>query len=263
MSDFDFIVDNIRFSYSSTTTFETCPYSFKLSYIDKKPRRNNFYSDFGLLVHECYEQYFNGNLDSFELSSFYEENFDVFVKTDPPVFPLGMWDRYKEEGRKYFDTFSFPINDYNIIAVEDTIDFELNGVEFTARPDLVLQEKESGVYVLVDYKTSAPFRTNKKTGKETTDSKKIEGYEKQLYTYAHALREYRNYPIEKMTILFPRLSRQVDFEWNKEREKEVLDWLSAIIEKIKKENDFSYDNTNPYFCNNLCGVREFCEYRKA
>lgn len=262
MSEYDFIVDNIRFSYSSTTTFETCPYSFKLSYIDKVSKLNNFFSDYGLLVHECYEKYFLGEIDSFELSDYYRNNFDVFVKSEPPAFPSGMWEKYKKQGQDYFDNFYFEKEKYNVLVVEDTIHFDLAGTEFTARPDLVLQKKENNDIILLDYKTSAPFRTDKRTGKEIVDNKKIEGYEKQLYVYAHALRTYRNFPINKMTIWFPRVGKEVDFDWNQERETEVLEWITGIIEKIQKENLFAYDNSNPYFCNNLCGVRQHCEYRR-
>jgi len=260
-SDYSFIVDNIRFSYSSTTTFENCAYSFKLTYIDALPRINNFYGEFGTFIHECYEKYFSGELDSFELSEYYRTNYDRIVVSEAPVPPFGLGERYKKEGQDYFDNFSFEKEEYNVINVEDKIDFLLNGVTFTARPDLVLQKKDTGIYYLYDYKTSAPFKINKRTGKETVDLKKIEGYEKQLYIYAHALREHRGIPIEKLTIMFPRLGRNVNFDWTKERETEVIEWIENIIDKIKTTNEFPYNNSSPYFCNNLCGVRDFCEYR--
>jgi len=260
-SEFNFIVDNIRFSFSSTTTFENCAYSFKLTYIDTVPRVNNFYGEFGTFIHECYERYFSGELDSFELSEYYRKNYHEFVKSDAPVPPFGLGERYKREGQDYFDNFSFEKEKYNVTSVEDTIHFLLNGVTFTARPDLILQDKETEIYHLYDFKTSAPFRIDKRNGKEIEDKKKIEGYEKQLYLYAYALRNHRDIPIEKLVLMFPRLNRNVYFDWNQERETEVLEWISVLVDKIKTEKDFPYNNSNKYFCHNLCSVRDFCQYR--
>ena len=58
MSDFGFITDNIRFSYSGITTFENCPHSYKLTYIDVEDKVENAFGQFGLLIHHVLEKYF-------------------------------------------------------------------------------------------------------------------------------------------------------------------------------------------------------------
>jgi len=224
------------------------------------PRKNNFFAEYGLLMHECYEKYFLGELDAFDLSEFYRSNFNNFVKSDAP--PYVSIDKYRDEGQNYFDNFSFDRDFYDVLIVEDKIDFDLGGINFTARPDLVLQEKESRDIILVDYKSSTPIRTDKRSGKEITDNKKIEGYEKQLYMYAHALRNHRNMPIKRMKIWFPRINREVGFLWTQERETEILNWMHNIIDTIKTTNEFPYNNSSPFFCNHLCSVSEFCEYKQ-
>ncbi len=71
MNNFDFITGNIRYSHSSTSTFDNCRYAFKLHYIDALRGKGNFYGEYGTLVHECLEKFFNGELGAFELSQYY------------------------------------------------------------------------------------------------------------------------------------------------------------------------------------------------
>jgi hypothetical protein len=261
MSSLDFIIDNIRFSYSSLTTYETCPYSFKLTYIDKLQREDNFYGQYGTLVHNTMYEYFAGNLDSFELSGYFKDNYNSIMLAIPPSYPMGMEDRYKEAGLTFFDNFSFNKSLYDIILNEEKIEFDFEeGIQFVAKPDLVLYEKSTGKFLLYDYKTSAPFRIDKRNGNETVDMKKINGYYKQMYIYTYALRNYKFTPIDEIVLWFTRPDRQVNIPWSEEDENEAIKWLHKTVDKIKKDEKFKYNNENEYFCNNLCSVRIYCEY---
>lgn len=262
MADYDFITSLIRFSYSSVSTFETCAYSWKLNYIDKLPRVNNFFSDYGSLMHTVFEKFFRKELETWELAEEYRDNYEEKVKNDPPPFPQGMAQKYKAQGQDFFDNFDFNIDDYDILGIEDTIDFNFRGHDFTARPDLILMHKETSQYILVDYKSSTPLKVSKTTGKETWDKKKIEGYHKQLYIYAYAIRNYKFIPIDKIRLWFPRLGKELTIQWDMKEEEKVMNWLEETIVKIKAENKFPYNNTSDYFCNNLCGVRMACKFRK-
>jgi hypothetical protein len=259
VSSYDFIIDNIRFSYSSTSTFDNCAYSFKLTYLDAVPRENNYYAEYGLLIHECFEQYFSGNLEMFEISHYYRDNYDVIIKSPPQTSELGQ--RYKEQGQHFFDNFSFDKSDYCVLLSEDKIDFEIDGIKIVAKPDLLLRNKETNKVTLYDYKTAAPFRTDKRTGKEIADKKKLEGYYKQIFIYAYAVRNHKGIPIDEIAIWFPRLDRTVTIPWTQEKEDEAMRWLDSSIKKIKAEEIFAYNNSNPFFCENLCSVRKYCEYR--
>jgi hypothetical protein len=262
MSDYDFIIDGIRFSYSALSTFETCPYAYKLTYIDAMQREGNFYSDYGTLIHDCFEKFFTGKLDTFELSQYYNQRYDFAVKSSAPSSPPDIADKYKQAGQDFFDNFSFDKSLYKVLLVEDKIEFNLtDDAMFVAKPDLVLHELETNKFILFDYKTAAPFRIDKRTGKEVVDNKKMEGYYKQMFTYTYALRNYRAMPVDEITLWFTRPDRQVTIPWSLEKEDEAIAWLSGVITKIKTEEIFPYNNTNPYFCNELCGVRKFCEYR--
>jgi hypothetical protein len=262
MNDYEFIIGNIRFSYSATSTFETCKYSYKLTYIDSLPREGNFYSDYGKLIHTCFEKFFTGELDTYELTPYYNQHYNSTVISSAPYSPPDIAQCYRLAGQEFFDNFSFDRSLYKVLLVEDKIDFKLtDDIMFTARPDLVLHELATGKFILFDYKTAAPFRTSPITKKETADKKKMEGYYKQMFTYTYALRNYRAMPIDEITLWFTRPGRMVTIPWDKEKEKEAIAWLSGVIAKIKAEEIFPYNNTNQYFCNELCGVRKFCEYR--
>lgn len=260
--NFSYIIDGIRFSYSSVSTFGTCPYAWRLTYIDGKSREPNFYSDYGLLIHDCFERYFLDEVDYYSVAEYFINNFDTFVVTPPPTYPPGMLERYRDAGIKFFSEFAFDKKDYEIIDVESVIDFELaEGIRFTGRPDLVLREKESGKNILFDYKSSSVFRTNK-FGVETVDNKKISDYHRQMFLYTRALREGKGINIDEITLWFTRPDRQVTIPWSKKKEAEAVKWAVREIEKIKTAVDFPYDNSNKYFCDNLCGVRSHCVYRK-
>lgn len=263
MSSFDFIIENIRFSYSSTSSFDNCAYSFKLTYIDAlTPRANNFFGEFGTLIHECFEQYFTDKKEAYELSQYYKENYDEMVKTPAPSSPLGMAEKYRMQGQTFFDNFSFNKQDYQVMLVEDKIDFDLpNGAKMVAKPDVVLMEKSTGDFILVDYKTATPYWNSKSTGKEMSDKKKLTGYYQQMYTYTYALRNFKITPIDKIMLWYPRLNKMVITPWSLDEETKAINHLTDLIEKIKIEEIFAYDNSQTYFCNELCGVRAFCEYR--
>ena len=262
MSSFDFIIDNIRFSYSALTTYSSCPYSYKLTYIDKCEREDNFYGQYGNLIHDTMYQYFAGNLDMFELSGYFQDRYPLAVTAFPPAYPAGMEETYKEAGLLFFDNFSFNKKDYDILMNEEKLDFDFDdGIQFVAKPDLILFEKASGDFVLYDYKTSAPFKTDKRNGNETVDKKKLEGYYKQMYIYTYALRNYKFIPVDKITLWFTRPNRQVTINWNEKDEEKAIKWLEGEVHKIKKDEKFVFNNSSPYFCNNLCSVRASCEFR--
>jgi hypothetical protein len=207
------------------------------------------------------EKYFSGDIDIFELSQYYLSEYDSFVKTPSPPSFVDLETRYKEEGLIFFDNFSFNKEDYDVILIEDKIEFEMGGALFVAKPDLVLRNKETKENILYDYKTSMPFRTDKHTLKEKTDTKKIDKYITQMYVYSYALREIRNIPIKSIILWFTRAGKEYGIEWEQSREEQEIAKILDLINQIKTAKTFPANNSNSYFCNYLCGVRNFCEFR--
>ena len=177
-----------------------------------------------------------------------------------------MEDRYKKAGIDFFNSFSFDRERYDILLDEDTIEFDFTipkfkKIAFTARPDLVLFNKEKGDFSLYDFKTSAPFRVDKRSGKEIVDQEKLDGYYRQMYLYAYAIRNYRFIPLDEITLWFTRPSRRETVSWCEKDEKKALTWLGKTVKDIYADEEFQPNTSSPYFCNNLCSVRDKCIFK--
>jgi len=251
----------MTFSHSSLSTYSTCPYSFYLTYIQRKERINNFFAEYGLLTHQAFEEFFNGNLEVYELSRFYQDNYYVFCQSPPPPYPEGMEDNYKREGQEFFDNFSFDKTKWETLGVEDTLYFNIWGKPFSGRPDIILREKSTGYNYLVDVKTSKVFRKSKKTDYVYTDDSKLDGYYRQMHLYTYGLREYFGINIDKIMIWFTRPAKRHVVDWSKKKEEKSLKWAEDTLIKIFNDEDFAYDNSQAYFCQNICGVRNDCMYK--
>jgi len=261
MSSYSFIINGIRFSYSSLSAYDTCPYSWKLNYIDKKPKANNFFAEYGRLVHDTLEKFFQGQIEIFEMTQYFQEMYPEVMKSPLPPYPKNIDFSYKESALDFFNNFSYDYDKYEILDVEKTIKFKLSGTDFTGRPDLLLKNKSTDENYIVDFKTSKVFRTDKRTGKEKKDKKKLDGYKRQMSLYTYGLRNYYKIPIHNIMLWFTRPNRKLIIPWDSKVEQNAVFWAEDIIERIKKDEDFPYNNTNSFFCDILCNVRESCEYK--
>ena len=72
---------NLVWSFSKVNTYNHCPHGFKLTYIDEKPKIDNAFAEYGSFVHSLLERYFNGEIEFFELSQMYENEYNINVLT--------------------------------------------------------------------------------------------------------------------------------------------------------------------------------------
>lgn len=260
MSTWSFILDNLIFSFSAINTYNTCPYAYRLSYIDKKPRVNNAFAQFGLAVHKVLEDYFLGKKDIWDLEKAYKDYYSQYVTIDyPPNKFVDLSDSYFEAGLKFFKEFEPPIEDFDVISTESAILFDLtDDIRVTARPDLVLKDNKTGKIILFDYKT-AKLKTSKKAREE-----QIEGYMHQMNLYAHALKLGEKINIDEIRIWFIRDNEVVSKEVSEEDIKQSLDWFKDTINFIKSDENWIPNNSNEnlFFCQNICGVRNSCKFWK-
>lgn len=262
-SKYEFILANKKFSFSAITTYEHCPYAYKLLYIDDiEDRIDNFYGEYGRLVHNCLEEYFKKNIDIYEMRNYFENNYNKMVVSCLPDYPRNIDKKYYKQALDFFSNFSFDWDIYDVVVVENTLRFDLFGYKFTGRPDLILRNKKEKENILLDFKTSKPFYTNRRTGKEVIKTDRINKYKKQLYLYTYGYKQAHDEEINKMQIWFTRPSRKMTFLWNYEEEKEALLWAENLLHQIWKEETFPYNNKEKYFCDFLCSARNVCEFRK-
>lgn len=257
MNDFySVILDNMCFSYSSVNSFVTCPHMFLLNYLKNEDRVNNFFSDFGLLIHEILEKYFRNELEIFELSQYYENNYASKVISPPPPYPPNMAESYYKNGLNFLNNFSFDKSEYDVISIENKIKTTYIDSELVIKPDIVLKNKETGIVTLMDYKTSNPMKGKK------LDEKKIEEYRKQMYLYSYFINHVTDIKINNIKLWFIRFDKWDEFDYNENDAIKVVNWFYNTINKIKQEENFSPADLikNKYFCDNICSFRNTCKY---
>ena len=255
------MLENFSFSYSSANTYESCPQQFKLLYLDRVPRVNNFYSDFGSFVHLVAEKYFKGELEIWDMLSYYEDNYYEQVKTSPPSFLENSTSTYYESGRLFFENFNFDRNEYEIIITEGFLKGTEQGINFVIKPDLIFRNKSTEDVVILDFKTSEIIKKNKKTGKETTDKEKLNGYKKQMNLYIYFIHSLTGLPINKCKLWFVRSNTTYEWDYDQYEGIETLEWFISTAKKAQQETEWIANNSNQFMCNVLCSARESCKFR--
>jgi CRISPR/Cas system-associated exonuclease Cas4 (RecB family) len=259
-SSYDYIIDNISFSYSGVSSFDTCKWGWKLNYIDAvDDKLQNFFSDYGLCLHSVLESYFKKEIKFEDLKQEYIRIYPDIVKTDPPPYPRGMSGKYYQSGLDFFDSFDLKVEDFDIIFVEDKVDATYHGINLVVKPDLIVKYRKTGEVYLLDYKSSKPIN------REKWDEKKLDGYSKQMLLYAYFSEKHLGITIDKIRLLFTRLDRVYEVEKTPEKMAETLKWFEDTINQIKQEEDFPPNNvpSMKYFCFNICSVRNKCKYIKG
>jgi len=265
MSKDDFLIEMVRtnmtFSFSNASSFEQCAYAWKLNYVDSVPQVQNFFSDYGLLIHELLEEFWDEKLVLWDLPVEYEKRFnDKVTSVAPPVRGGGsLWQKYYDAGLEFFESLDWEIKEWEILGNESTIDCEHDGKKLTIRPDLIYRNKETGITYLADYKSKEPPFTKVK---KTLQVKKVEPYKRQLSLYAYFIEKELGIKIDKLRIFYTRGYGIVDLDYNEEVAKETLTWWSDTLEKALNATEFPPCDTKKqqYFCQNICGVRESCDY---
>jgi CRISPR/Cas system-associated exonuclease Cas4 (RecB family) len=248
---YDFIIDNMVWSFSRLQSFHQCPYQFKLQYIDGITGDGNFFSDFGTLCHNLLADYYEGKIEIYDLLKSYEKKYALnMIYPAPPNKHVDLNQSYYEAGQQYFSNIE-ELEDYKIIGVEKEYNFMINDIHMTGFVDLILQDKDGNIHI-VDHKSS-----DIKSVKE----KKTQQYWDQLHLYAIPIfEEYKKYPTILHLNTF-RKQRWFSVPFNINEVDKVKKWVIDTINNIKQEANFA-PRIDSYFCNFLCNFRNnTCEYR--
>lgn len=242
-------IDEIVFSYSGLSSFESCRHAWYLTYIEEQPRGGNFWADYGLLIHETLEKFFLGEMEAFELSNYYLDNWERVVVSSPPFFVKV--EEYKEQGLKFFERFVFNKSDYHILVIEGKSEASYKNIKLVVKPDLIIQHKETGKKYLLDYKSSLIWKKGK------MDKKKWEGYKKQMSMYS----VFSGHDIDEVWVWFVR-DEEKEFEKFKPQKiesKDIKEWIFKTVKQIKSEEKFE-PTIEPFFCEHLCSVSFACKF---
>lgn len=256
-----FVISTMTWSYSRLASYHQCPYAWKLKYIDCVQGEENFFSQYGSLMHSILEQYEKGTLSLFEISQYYEEHFsDVVTYDAPPNNYIDMKQSYYEKGLDYLDNIDLSLDGYDVLGVEKEVRFPLCGYEMVGYIDLLLKDQKTGDITILDHKSgSVKFKKNGEVSK--SEKKHVLAFQRQLYLYAiGVMEEYGVKPKYLKWNLFKDRNWLTE-EFNDEAFEEAKKWAEDTIKSIEQETSWP-PNPDRYFCYNLCDMRNCaCEYK--
>ncbi len=170
------LIEDMTWSYSRISCFDDCPYRWYMKYISGIREEPMFYASYGKFMHKIIEMYYRGEVTKEEMKTRFLLDFSSEVLGDRPS--ESTVSNYIRKGVDYLDNFRrFP---YDMVAVEDAIHFDLEGIPFLAVIDYV--GKDGGEYVIIDNK-SRDLKPRSGRKKPTKNDQEIDEMLKQLYIY--------------------------------------------------------------------------------
>lgn len=241
------------YSHSRLSTYENCPFKYKLQYIDKIKRDTEGIEGFmGSRVHEVLEKLYKDlmvtKLNSLEeLLNYYDEIWQknwhesvVIVKTKYSA------EDYKQSGRecikKYYHRYQ-PFDRDITLGLEKRVNFSLDEEDKFNITGFVdrLSQRSDGIYEIHDYKTS----------KSLPDLKDI-GADRQLSLYQMDIAKRWN-DTEKIELVWHYLvfDKELRLSRTKTELEEIKKTTIALIKEIEATTEFLPKESN------LC---QWCEY---
>lgn len=253
-----FIVDTMTWSFSRLESFYTCPYAWRRTYIDCEPKVSNFFAEYGSCCHSILEEYEKGEIDIFDISNEYDRRFIEEITSDAPYNKYSdIRQSYYDKGRTYFEEINLPLDEMEILGVEEKIKFELGGKPFMGIIDLRYRDKD-GRMIFMDHK-SANITFTKKNLVSKSSVEKMRKYEYQQYLYTIPFIE-KGETIDFLEWNFFNNQKIYRIPWNKTDYENAKSWALHTIELIEKEENW-HPNPDYYYCRNLCDHRDFCIYK--
>lgn len=248
------LIEDMTWSYSRANCFEDCRYKWFLKYICNDKEELLFYSSYGKFMHKLLESFYKGNISKEEMKIKFLCEFSNKVKGERPSDKIVA--SYIEKGLDYINNFEeFP---YEMVAVEDRIEFDINGIPFVGVIDYI--GKDDDGYIIIDHK-SRELKPRSKNGKHRKSDDIIDDMMKQLYIYSEAVRQkYGEFPKK---LCFNCFKNQVFIEedFDPKKFEDSISWLKETIEDIKASTDEDfYPNIDFFVCKYLCGYSNECCY---
>ena len=242
----EFILDGMRWSFSSVNAYNTCPKMFKLTYIDSAPKVNNAFAEWGTFMHSLLEKYFKHEIEFFELSQLYLDGYKEHVKCSfPPNKWVDLGQKYYDRGKEFCDNFDGDFEDCEVLGVEEKVKLDIEGRPFVGVIDLLVRDKDG--LCVIDHKSKAKF----KSIAERND------YLRQLYLYSIWVKEhYGEYPY-KLMFNMVRAGGKVEVLFDENKADEAKAWFLSTIDEIYGDETFKATPDN-FFCDSLCSVRHSC-----
>ena len=200
-------------SYSQFALWEQCPYSWKLTYVDKAiPFTDNIYTMFGTAMHEVLQEYIKVmysqsivEADKLLLEEELEDRMkkifmeirqknggeEFCTKNDMVEFyndGLKIIDFFKKKRNQYFSK-----RGYELIGIETALDYDLpNNLKFRGFIDLIIKDTVRNRIKIIDIKTSTwGWNKYQKADKNKTD---------QLLLYKSFYSKQHDVPMDRIDV---------------------------------------------------------------
>lgn len=246
------------YSHSKISTFEQCPYKYKLQYIDKiQPELKNTIEAFmGGIVHETLEKFYKDkNLGLSptreELLNFFETKWKEQFTEDIHFAKEYMTEEnYKTIGRRFVVEYyeRFKNQKIKVVALETEETMSLpDGNEWHVRIDKLCSDSKGNYYVC-DYKTSSRMKSQ-----EEADS------DRQLGMYSIWVKDkYKD--AKSVKLVWHMLAFNEDV-FSERTDEQIDAHRREVIEVIKKINSATEENNfpaNPSALCNYCLFQNIC-----
>lgn len=249
-------LDDMVFSFSNLTAFETCPYSWYLKYIQNEEGENNIYGEFGSCCHTILEKFVKGEIQQEDLTTEYIDEFEKTVTPTPwnenaitPLFNAG-FDYFNKCSMK-----TLHIDDCKTIGVEYKCNFKVGNNKFIGFIDLLVQDNQ-GDLIIIDHK-SGEYPMTKSGTVKAKHEQKLESYKRQLYLYAKAVyEEFHKFP-KSLVWNFFKSGDWLIIPFDENEYHDTLKWAENVIDDIYFTVDFK-PNPSFFFCKNICDFRRIC-----
>jgi hypothetical protein len=161
-----------RVSYSQFSDYLTCPYRWYLNVVKGlKIYEDNINTSFGTAIHEAVQLYVETlykkgakEADGLDLYNVFKNSFLKVLTEKEVKYTENDFDEFCIDAENIIGEFKnitnrikhFPSNKYEFVSVEDEILLPIkHEIQFIGYIDLVLKEKQTGRYKIIDIKTSS------------------------------------------------------------------------------------------------------------
>lgn len=254
------IVRGWTWSFSRVNAFSQCLYAAYLKYVLGHDGLPNAWAQFGTACHETYEKYLKQEISMFEAADYYREAFSKYVTCDFPKNKyVDLGQKAFEQGEEYFNNINFDFDRYEVLGVEEELQFNIGDYKFHGFADAIYRNKETGEIILDDHKTSS-FSYLKSGEVAKKDKEHFLSFKRQLYLYSIPLIEKYG-RVDKLMWDMIRDNKQIIIPWQKEEFDEARLWALQNIVNLENETLWLPDNSSSFFCSCICDQRAECPYR--
>ena len=244
------------YSHSRISTFENCPYKYKLQYIDKaEPEIENTIEAFmGGIVHQTLEDLykrkkFKQRVSKESLIKFYRDTWEKEYSEDIKVVKENLSaDNYRKMGEKflndYYETYK-PFEQLTILGLETQDRMTLpDGSQWHVRIDKFACD-DKGNYYVMDYKTNARMKDQEEADED-----------RQLAMYSFWVKDkFKDAKSVKLVWHMLAFNKEVVSERTPQQLEKLQEEVISIIKKIESAKEFPTNVTK--LCD-YCGFKYMC-----